>query len=66
LAGGFLRYLAFNLNQNFYKKQTYFKFFHQEMISIYKQHFADILHKQTKLPLDEILALIEIPPENIP
>jgi arginyl-tRNA synthetase len=36
------------------------------MIQKYIQHFAEILHKETKLPLEDILTMIEIPPENIP
>jgi arginyl-tRNA synthetase len=36
------------------------------MIGIYKQYFAEILSQNTDLPLEEILAMIEIPPENIP
>ena len=36
------------------------------MIQIYKQQFAEILAKHIELPMEEILALIEIPPENIP
>jgi arginyl-tRNA synthetase len=36
------------------------------MIEKYIQQFAEILHKETKLPVEDILALIEIPPENIP
>jgi len=36
------------------------------MIEKYIQHFAEILHEETKLPVEEILAIIEIPPENIP
>jgi len=36
------------------------------MLSLYKQYFAEILVKEIDLSLDEILALIEIPPENIP
>lgn len=33
---------------------------------MYKQHFADELAKYIDLPREEILAMIEIPPENIP
>lgn len=33
---------------------------------IYKHHFAETLAKHIDFPLEEILALIEIPPENIP
>lgn len=36
------------------------------MIGIYKQHFAQALAKEIELPLEELLAMIEIPPENIP
>ena len=36
------------------------------MLSIYKHHFAQELSKYIDLPLEEILAMIEIPPENIP
>ena len=36
------------------------------MIWIYKKYFAEILAKNIDLPVDEILSLIEIPPENIP
>lgn len=36
------------------------------MLTVYKQHFAELLAKHIDLPLAEILALIEIPPENIP
>lgn len=36
------------------------------MIEKYIQHFAEILHKETKLPVEELLTMIEIPPENIP
>lgn len=36
------------------------------MLSIYKHHFAQELSKHIDLPLEEILAMIEIPPENIP
>ena len=36
------------------------------MIEAYKQQFAEILHKETKLPIEELLPMIEIPPENIP
>jgi arginyl-tRNA synthetase len=36
------------------------------MIEKYIQQFAEILHKETKLPVEDILAMIEIPPENIP
>jgi len=36
------------------------------MLTIYKQHFAEALAKQIDLPLEELLAMIEIPPENIP
>ncbi len=36
------------------------------MIWIYKQHFAEALAKHIDLPLEELLAMIEIPPENIP
>ena len=35
------------------------------MLTIYKQHFAELLSKHIDLPLKEISALIEIPPENI-
>ena len=30
------------------------------------QQFAEILHKETKFPIEELLTMIEIPPENIP
>ncbi|MEI7918748.1 MAG: hypothetical protein WCH65_00600 [bacterium] len=36
------------------------------MLSIYKHHFAQEIAKHIDLPLEEILAMIEIPPENIP
>ncbi len=36
------------------------------MLSIYKQHFAQALAKHIQLPVEELLAMIEIPPENIP
>jgi len=36
------------------------------MLSIYKQHFAQTLAKHIDLPLEELLTMIEIPPENIP
>jgi len=36
------------------------------MIWIYKNHFAQALAKHIDLPLEELLAMIEIPPENIP
>lgn len=36
------------------------------MIWIYKQYFAEELAKHIDLPLEDILAMIEIPPENIP
>lgn len=36
------------------------------MITAYKDIFAQILHKETKLPVEDILTMIEIPPENIP
>lgn len=36
------------------------------MLKVYKQHFAQEIAKHTDLPLEEILILIEIPPENIP
>jgi len=36
------------------------------MLSTYKQHFAEALGKKLDHPVEEILALIEIPPENIP
>ncbi|MFA5747651.1 MAG: arginine--tRNA ligase [Candidatus Absconditabacterales bacterium] len=36
------------------------------MINLYKKYFAEILGKNIDLPIDEILELIEIPPENIP
>ncbi len=36
------------------------------MIWIYKQHFAQALAKHIDLPLEDLLAMIEIPPENIP
>ena len=36
------------------------------MLTIYKQYFANELTKHIDLPLEDILALIEIPPENIP
>ncbi len=35
------------------------------MIWIYKQYFAEEIAKHIDLPLEDILALIEIPPENI-
>ncbi len=36
------------------------------MISAFIRHFADIIEKNTNFSLEEILAMIEIPPENIP
>ncbi|MEI6118665.1 MAG: hypothetical protein WCP92_05585 [bacterium] len=33
---------------------------------MYKKYFAEILAKDIDLPLEEILTMIEIPPENIP
>ena len=36
------------------------------MIAIYKQYFAAELATQIEIPREDILALIEIPPENIP
>ena len=36
------------------------------MLNKYKTHFAEIIRHNTNLPLDEILNMIEIPPENIP
>lgn len=36
------------------------------MLKVYKQHFAQEIAKHIDLPLEDILALIEIPPENIP
>ena len=36
------------------------------MLTTYKQHFAEILAQDIQLPLEEILTMIEIPPENIP
>lgn len=36
------------------------------MLTVYKQHFAKALAKHIDLPLAEISAMIEIPPENIP
>jgi len=36
------------------------------MISRYKQHFAEEIAKHIDLALADILAMIEIPPENIP
>ncbi|MCX6823588.1 MAG: arginine--tRNA ligase [candidate division SR1 bacterium] len=36
------------------------------MIGIYKKYFAEILAKNIDLPVEEILTMIEIPPENIP
>lgn len=36
------------------------------MLSIYKHHFAEEIAKHIDLSLEDILALIEIPPENIP
>jgi arginyl-tRNA synthetase len=36
------------------------------LLSAYKQYFAQILQKETNLSLEEILPMIEIPPENIP
>jgi len=35
------------------------------MIWIYKHHFATELAKHTDIPLEEIMSLIEVPPENI-
>lgn len=37
----------------------------QKMIWIYKQYFATELVKHIDLPMEDILSLIEIPPENI-
>ncbi len=36
------------------------------MLSLYKQYFADTLIKYIDLPREDVLGLIEIPPENIP
>ncbi len=36
------------------------------MLWIYKHHFAEVLAKHIDLPLEEIVSMIEIPPENIP
>jgi len=36
------------------------------LLNTYIQNFAELLHKETKLSVEEILSLIEIPPENIP
>ena len=36
------------------------------MLIIYKQHFAETLAEHIGLPMEELLAMIEIPPENIP
>jgi arginyl-tRNA synthetase len=36
------------------------------MLIRYKQHFADELAKHIDLPSEDLLAMIEIPPENIP
>jgi arginyl-tRNA synthetase len=36
------------------------------MIETYKQHFGRILSQHMDLPLEDILIMIEIPPENIP
>ena len=36
------------------------------LLEAYKRHFAEILKQKINLSLDEILQLIEIPPENIP
>ena len=36
------------------------------MLSLYKQYFAQELAKHIDLPVEELLAMIEIPPENIP
>ena len=36
------------------------------MLSTYKYHFAEILVKHIDLPLEDILVMIEVPPENIP
>lgn len=35
------------------------------MLQKYKNHFAEIMRHQTRLSFDEIIELIEIPPENI-
>ncbi|MEI6774721.1 MAG: hypothetical protein WCL18_08315 [bacterium] len=32
---------------------------------MYKHHFATELAKHTDIPLEEIMSLIEVPPENI-
>ena len=36
------------------------------MLTIYKHHFATLLSEHINLPLEELLEMIEIPPENIP
>jgi arginyl-tRNA synthetase len=36
------------------------------LLNAYKRQFAEILKQKINLSLDEILQLIEIPPENIP
>lgn len=36
------------------------------MIQAYKSHFANLLQEKIGIPVEEILNIIEIPPENIP
>jgi len=36
------------------------------MLRVYKQYLAQALAKHIDLPMEELLAMIEIPPENIP
>jgi hypothetical protein len=35
------------------------------MLKKYKNQFAEIMRHQTKLSFEEIIGLIEVPPENI-
>lgn len=36
------------------------------LLDQYKHYFAELLHTQTNFAVEELLAMIEIPPENIP
>lgn len=36
------------------------------LLSLYKQYFAELLHTETDIAIDELINLIEFPPANIP
>ena len=36
------------------------------LLSLYKHYFAELLHIETSMTIDELMALIEFPPTNIP